>query len=538
MDLVDNQKEIVIKEWESESVENGLEKYLGYPSILKAVEDTELTSQVEALCRMLNKESVFLSGVAGAGKSFVINKFVRIMQDYFINQGVDPVDIDKKIVVTGATGSAAANIGGKTIHSALGLGICSTPIDPKQLLKRPYQKEIKLSPGFYSAYHALKPLEVLIIDEVSMLDSVFIDNIDVVLKTAKRSKEPFGGVTMVFVGDFMQLPPVRKEDVGFAFESEAWQELNPKLLFMSKSRRSQDNRLNVILNDMRNGVLSKETKQYIKEAKAREGQESYVRLFTKNSDVDSYNTKKLLEIKEPSFQYDAFIEPFFTNSLKSPNNNSKTIINGKAKALKQLGLVDNKGNKKILELKKGATVLITRNFFATDKKTKFLSQVVNGDVGVITEISKNVVTVKLNRNNVEVNIPHINSEQEFGVPYKINNDTEIIRDVFRIRYMPLKLCFATTVHKSQGQTLDGVVVDLSQCFTPGLGYVAISRVANLDNLSISKITRSSFDRDKKCADMSKKIEIEAKKNKDNFKSDIDKYEIILSTPDFLKVIWV
>lgn len=535
---MENQTDTIIKEGQPDTIDNGVEKYLGYPSILKAVEDTELTSQVEALCRMLNKESVFLSGVAGAGKTFVVNKFVRIMQDYFINQGVDPVDIDKKIVVTGATGNAAANIGGKTIHSALGLGICNTPIDPKQLLKSPYQKEIKLSPGFYSSYHSLKSLEVLVVDEVSMLDSVFIDNIDVILKTAKRSKEPFGGVTMIFVGDFMQLPPVRKDNVGFAFEAESWKELNPRLLFMSKSRRSQDDRLNVILNDMRNGVLSKETKQYIKEAKSREGKDSYVRLFTKNSDVDSYNNKKLMEIDEPTFQYDAYIEPVFYNGSKSPNNNNKSIINNKSKALKQLGLIDHKGNKKVLELKKGATVLITRNFHVTERKNGYRTQVVNGDVGIITEINKDNVTVKLNRSNLEVIIPHIYTEQDFGVPYKIDKEEEVRRDFFRVRYMPLKLCFATTVHKSQGQTLDGVVVDLSQCFTPGLGYVAISRVANLDNLCITKITRSSFDRDKKCADMSKQIELDAKKNKEEFKEDIDKYEIILSTPDFLRVIWI
>lgn len=557
--------------------------HMGYNSLMEAIEDTENTSQLEALGRMLNRESVFLSGVAGAGKSYVIERFVTILRNHYASMSDDPGDAAGKVVVTAATGMAATNIGGTTIHSYSGLGICSEPLDRSKLFDRDYQRGVKLSYGFFSAYRKMRNLEALVIDEVSMLNAVFIDNLDLVLRSAKKSEQPFGGVTMIFAGDFMQLPPVsgQYDKTEYAFESEAWKELNPKRLFMSKSRRSTDNRLNSILADMREGKLSEETKKYLTIAKENEEKDSYVRLFTRNKNVDDYNQQRLNELPGQPYIFTPEARPL--RHRLSPAT-PKTFDKSYKQTLGKLRVADEKGEIKPLALKVGAVVMVNRNSLMDSTIGRI--SVVNGDTGVVTgfNMESGVIKVKLNRNDAIVSVYRITEVAECGTPYKIpqgeqfshpvatysndpafgfssgaavvlnsateggadpnsntptNNSNKVItRDAVLARYYPLQLSFATTIHKSQGQTLNGVVVDLSNCFSPGLGYVALSRVSDLSTLKVSKIGRSAFLRSKKCAQFSLDTESEAKKNREDFIEQADIYDTIISSPLLLKVNWV
>ena len=529
-----------------------MDNFLGFKDIDDAIGSTNKTSQVEALSRIMSGDSVFLSGVAGAGKSFVINHAVDIMKDYFLNAGCDEKILRDVIAVTGATGLAAANLNGITIHSYSGLGVCNADIsdNPKKVFDKEFRDEVGISYGFFSSYKKMKNLRILIIDEVSMLSALFIDNLDTVLKMAKRSNKPFGGVTMVFVGDFMQLPPVAKngdheKSHMFAFEADSWKELNPKLLFMDKSRRSSDYRLNTILNDMRESKVSTDTKKYLSESMKRTAQDSYVRLFIKNMDVDKYNDEKLEKLNAPVHLAKSSPIPVIENKKISPN--LKELENIKKKKYesfyKQLMLPADG----IIKLKVGAVVTITHNF-AIDQYNFFA---VNGDTGVIVKTRTDSVDVRLNRNGKTVNIPYVTKRVSFGIPYKDNSVIEksasnrgndkvknrTVRDHIAIKYLPVKLSFATTIHKSQGQTLHGVVVDLRDCFLPGLGYVALSRVADLNNLVVSGIDKSAFRAFTKCSQMSKIVEEEAEKNSKEFSENRSMYNTFLENTQLLNVFW-
>lgn len=518
-----------------------MSNYLGFKDIDEAIASTSKTSQVEAVARIMTGDSVFLSGVAGAGKSFVINHVVEQMKEYFLNAGLEKSKLKDVIAVTGSTGLAAVNLNGTTIHSYSGLGICEVDIteDPKKCFDKDFRDANKISYGFLHAYRKLKNVRIIVIDEISMLSALFLDNLDSILKMAKRSNEPFGGVSMVFVGDFMQLPPVAKKDQHekshqFAFEANSWKELNPKVLFMDKPKRSADSRLNTILKDMRESTLSEETKEYLKMCKNNELKDSYVRLFMRNMDVDDYNRKKLAEINLPEEIFTASVRKRIFNHKNSPNlkDFDKMEKDQYKNQFKQLGLPEDG----ITRLKVGAVVLVTQNF-SDGVRDEF--KAVNGDTGVVVSKTSLGVKIKLNRTGEVVNIDYVTRLIPVGVPYKVTQDleTKTVKDFVEVTYLPVKLSFATTIHKSQGQTLHGVVVDLKNCFSPGLGYVAMSRVASLDNLVITGIDRSAFRSFAKCSEFSKKIEEEAEKNSIDFAERKREYVTILENTDMLNIFW-
>lgn len=549
---------------------------LGYSDLQNAIDDCEHTSQVEALARMLSNESVFLSGISGAGKSFVVSKFVSIMREYFARSGESAEESANKVVVLGATGIAAVNVGGMTVHSFTGLNLCNEPIDPKLYYNTTYRKNVGLSASPRFAETMIKKAEVVIVDEVSMLSGVFIDNMSLVMQKARGNNEPFGGATMVFVGDFMQLPPVSrgKEEVPMAFESDAWKELDPTLLFLSKPQRSTDKRLTKVLDDMRNVQLTSDTKKYLAECKVSarkdngmtdEDIQHYVRLFTTNKNVDNYNAKRLSQLSGKEHTYTAKVNPKYAIRFGSPNSNKsdKVLEREKERALKHVtnGFAE-------VSLKPGAVVIVNSNLAGSsvslvsraeeykEDDVSYSPYIVNGDSGVVQSCDDYSATVKINRTGDVVRIFPITQEVEFGAPYYISNTApfhvqqpkhgkngnmdkiSLVQDTFQVTSMPLRLGFAVTVHKSQGQTLHGVVVDLTKCFTPGLGYVALSRVANLDSLVVEKIGKSAFAVDKKCVEMSKKVEEEAKKNRDFFEKHQQEFDTLLTVPELtLQLFW-
>lgn len=448
-------------------IELSEDPYLGFKDLDQAFEECKITSQAEVLARLLNRENLFISGMAGAGKTAVINRFIELIDAEY--KGVF------NIAVTASTGIAATLISGSTIHSWAGFGVSKEPFDPSDL-----DYFIK------SKRKQFEQLDVLIIDEISMLPAYLFTKLNAALKYFRKNDEPFGGVQLVVIGDFLQLPPVnRKSDVDvdnrFVIETDDWKEADFKFCFLDKTYRATDERLKKILIEISKNSLSTESEELINErmfTKPDSGK-AYTTLFTTNKNVDKYNEEQLSLNPNPSRKY-----------IARNFGAAKEV----EKAYKKYNIPET------IELKVGATVILTKNL----KQPVALA---NGSIGVVQKILTEGVQVKFNNGHTEfINYRdnNITKKEEFLVNGKMQKIDVIVATVSQI---PLKLGYAITVHKSQGQTFDGVVMDLSNCFQEGLGYVALSRVRSIDDLVIQGINKKAY----KVSAKSQKITLYVKK---------------------------
>lgn len=388
-----------------------------------------------ALEIMLAGESVLLTGPAGAGKTFVLNQFIRLAK----SEG-------KRVSVTATTGLAATHLGGTTIHAWAGIGVLD-----------------ELPSGF--AEHVAKgrreiieKTDVLIIDEISMLHDYRLDMVDEVCRLVrKRPDEPFGGIQVILSGDFFQLPPINRGDSragGFVVGSQAWQELDPTICYLSEQHRQDDETLLTILDALRAGDLRRwHVEKLLERVEARPSDDgSLAELHTINIDVDKINNHKLegLEGDEIIFSQTT------TGSASYVENLQRSVLAPSE-----------------LHLKEGALVMAVKN--SPDHKY------VNGSIGTVVGFDPGT------------NYPEV----EFGRrTITMQPDTWELRDGDKkragITQIPLRLAWAITVHKSQGMTLDAARIDLRKAFVEGMGYVALSRVKNLDNLYLHGINRMAL----------------------------------------------
>jgi ATP-dependent DNA helicase PIF1 len=381
-------------------------------------------TQEQALEILKSGVNVFLTGEPGAGKTFTIN----IFRDWLKERGTN-------YAVTASTGIASTHIGGTTIHSWSGIGVKK---------KIAYHHAYDLHP---LAQEKIQRAKVLIIDEVSMLDAPTLDKVDFMLRALKNEELPFGGLQIVFVGDFFQLPPVsKKDDVEFAFEAESWVEAAPTVCYLTEQHRQSDAVFLDILKAMRNGQVTDEHKKILfsRAEKHSGATPSATQLYTHNIDVDIVNDDELRKLpgspsgyQGTSFGHPKLVEHLMRNCL-SPD---------------------------ILVLKVGARVMFTRN--------NFDAGYVNGTIGTITGFteSKDPLPIVLTKDGKTI-IPNRAQwvfEEEGAVKASFSQ-------------IPLRLAWAITVHKSQGMSLDEASMDLSNIFEYGQGYVAISRVRDLAGL--------------------------------------------------------
>ncbi len=391
-------------------------------------------TQEKALQILLSGVNVFLTGEPGSGKTYTINRFTEALKESWIYPSI-----------TASTGIAATHINGTTIHSWAGLGI------KEDLTDRDIETIIE---KFYIR-NRLENAKVLVIDEVSMLSAGVITNVDRVCRAARGQFKPFGGLQVIFVGDFFQLPPVMKGDadpVRFAFESPAWKEANPTVCYLTEQHRTQDPKFTAILTSLRNGTL---TREHIKVLKDREStppdMNKVTRLFTHNIDVDRINEKKLAELKTEKRIFKMRWEgnQYLVETLKKGCLSPETLV-----------------------LKIGALVMFTRN--------NFDEGYVNGTIGEVIGFNDNGnVLVKAKNGDV-----FSAGECEWQIQKREKGAT--------IWQIPLRLAWAITVHKSQGMSLDAATVDLSGAFEYGQGYVALSRVRSLDGLYIEGLNAKAL----------------------------------------------
>jgi len=381
-------------------------------------------TQKEALDILKMGHHVYLTGEAGAGKTHVLNEYIAWLREH----GIEPA-------VTASTGIAATHLGGGTIHSWSGIGVRDSINDDE--LDRMEQKR--------PLWKRLNETRVLIIDEISMLSGEFFDMTDQVLRYIRRNEKPFGGMQLVCSGDFFQLPPVTRDgrEYRYAFESEAWSELNPVMCYLAEQHRHEEGKFLDILSAIRRQEVMEEAYELLSQRRQADTKhaDDITRLFTHNRDVDSLNEKRLSQLpdKEETFEMQTA---------------------GRAQYVEQL--IRGCLAPELLRLKKGAEVMFVKN--------DPMHQYVNGTQGKVIKFKEREVVVETRGGETIHVIP---------ASWKREEDGKILAEITQI---PLRLAWAITVHKSQGMTLDEAEIDLSQCFVPGQGYVALSRVRQLEGL--------------------------------------------------------
>lgn len=414
-------------------------------------------TQDRALDILKTGANVFLTGEPGAGKTHVINKYIAWLEAAGLN-----------VAVAASTGIAATHIGGMTIHSWSGIGIKDSlsPYDLDQITTK--EKIVKRA----------RNAHVLVIDEISMLDGGVMEMVDKILKTVRQSAEPFGGLQIVMVGDFFQLPPVTRQGdmMRYAFESNAWLHSKPLVCYITEQYRQDDELLLGLLGSIRRNEIEEDHYTLLQEQTeiAFEHIEP-TRLYTHNADVDAVNNAKLAEIPGAGKQY------------RMNGSGRKPLIEG---------LVKNCLSPETLILKEDAMVMCTKNNFEAGYVNGTLARVVKFVEGlpVIETADGTQITIK-------------------PTTWEIVEDKKVLAS---IEQLPLRLAWAITVHKSQGMSLDAAEIDLSKAFVYGQGYVALSRVRTLDGLKVLGMHPNALQVDPKIVMQDKKFHAESEIADDAF----------------------
>jgi len=384
-------------------------------------------TQKDALNLLKLGHNVYLTGPAGSGKTHLLNQYI----DYLKQQKVS-------VGITASTGIAATHMGGSTIHSWSGMGIKDTITTPEihDLMKRSYlRKRFLLT-------------KVLIIDEVSMLHAHQLDIVDAICRGFKRNYEPFGGMQVIMSGDFFQLPPVVKggDKPTYVTDAEVWNNMRLQICYLDEQFRQSDRSFLRVLSDIRSGQVNEDTVEVLSERldKVPEGYSKPTKLFTHNADVDAINKKELDGLNGEPHDY-----------LMVGRGSPKII-----ETLRKSCLAPEK-----LTLKVGAQVMFVKNNWDVGY--------VNGTLGEVIGFDKEDHPKVRTFDGAEIVLD--------ASSWEVKEENV---ELAAISQIPLRLAWAITVHKSQGMSLDAAEVDLSRSFVPGQGYVALSRLRNLNGLKL------------------------------------------------------
>ena len=397
--------------------------------------------------------SLFLTGKAGTGKTTFLREVVCYTK--------------KKCIVLAPTGIAAVNAGAMTIHSFFQFGLgpfVQGVIEPKS--------DFRINK---SKLELIRHLQLLIIDEVSMVRADLMDHIDVELRRIRRNSKPFGGVQLLMIGDLQQLPPIAHggEDellrqyykTLYFFSSAALKSMKYSCIELKNVYRQTDRHFIDILNHARNCTL---TSQDISDLNARyipgfspKPEDGYIRLMTHNRQVDYVNETELEKLDSEPYTFVAAVTGTF------PEESYPTADS--------------------LTLKKGAQVMFIKN----DPERRFI----NGTLGEVKSIDKNSIAVRLAESGAIIDVEPMEWQ---NIRYQFDEESKEIssKQIGRFKQYPLKAAWAITVHKSQGLTFDKAIIDVHAAFSPGQAYVALSRCRTLDGLVLSSpVSASVFMRD-------------------------------------------
>jgi len=421
--------------------------------------------------------NIFLTGPAGSGKTFLLNKYIN-----YLKKG------DIEVSITASTGIAATHLNGRTIHSWSGIGI-SEEMTEKQI-KNLKEKDILVS--------RIISAKVLIIDEVSMLNAKRLDLIDRVCQAFRQDFRPFGGMQVVLCGDFFQLPPVARgaEDKRFITESEVWKNSDIKICYLEEQYRQDDEKFLKVLNAIRNNSAGKETYEELQKRinKKIKSKIKPTKLHTHKVDVDSYNNFELEKIKGKES----------VHMMKSEGNDF--LI----KNLKDTYCLA----PETLKLKVDAVVMFVKNNFA--------KKYVNGTIGKVIAYDDTYPVIETFSGDIITAYPE---------RWMIEEGGEVLASVDQV---PLRLAWAITVHKSQGMSLDCAEIDLSKTFEYGMGYVALSRVRSLAGIKLIGINEMALKVNEKAIILDKELIQKSKHDLAAFMS-IKRKELKENQKKFLKI---
>jgi len=413
--------------------------------------------QQQALKILKSGANVFLTGSAGTGKTFLLNQFIQ----YLKGEGI-------KVGITASTGIASTHIGGNTIHSWAGIGIAKSIRDPK------IKKFLK---GKNPKWKEIRDTKVLIIDEISMIDSQRLALIDSVCREVKDPFLPFGGIQVITCGDFFQLPPINdnpNEKLEFAYDSTAWKKANFNVCYLQKQYRQDDQEFVDILNDIRNNKADEKTLKKIKTRlnKNIDGFKKVTKLYSHNRNVDEINNLELSKIKGLEREY----QMSYSGTLKLVDSLKKNCLAPET-----------------LKLKKGAIVMFVKN--------NFKEGYVNGTLGTVIGFDNEDFPIIRTIKGREITVPR----EKWG----IEKNEKVVASIWQI---PLRLAWAITIHKSQGMSLDAAEIDLSKSFDYGMGYVALSRVRRLDSIKLIGINENALKVNKDILEKNKEFILLSKEN--------------------------
>ncbi len=396
--------------------------------------------------------NIYLTGKAGTGKTTFLHKLKEISP--------------KRMVVVAPTGVAAINAGGVTIHSFFQMPF--GPILPERLdaPSRPNEKNQFIRKFNKRKINIIRSLDLLVIDEISMVRADLLDGIDNVLRKYKNRTLPFGGVQLLMIGDLQQLAPVVKEhewnllrnyyETVFFFSSKAFQQSESISIELKHIYRQQDNKFIKILNEIREDKLSeasvKELQKRFKKDYIPDKDDGYITLTTHNASANRINEEQLKKVKTKVHTFEAEVRGQFPEHAYPAEE--------------------------FLKLKSGAQVMFIKNDSSLEKLYY------NGKIGIITDIDEEGIYVKCKDEDEAI---HVEQEMWENIKYTINDRSkEIEEDVAGsfIQY-PLRLAWAITIHKSQGLTFEKAIIDAQAAFAHGQTYVALSRCKTLEGLILS-----------------------------------------------------
>jgi len=409
-------------------------------------------TQAEALNILKSGRNVYITGAAGSGKTHVLNEYISYLKE----RGVT-------IAVTASTGIAATHIGGMTIHSWSGIGI-------KDDLSK---NDIELLIQKEHLWRRYDKTKVLVIDETSMIHPKMFDALDRLARAMKGSEKVFGGMQVVISGDFFQLPPIVKDrSTAYVDSSEAWKEMDVRVCYLEEQYRQEDLSLENILGEIRDGEISIQTQEILKEMTdaPNKPKNEPTKLYTHNVDVDSVNEARLTKLPGQVFSYQ---------------------MNTRGKANLVTSLRKSILAPEVLNLKEGAVVMFVKN--------NFEEGYVNGTLGKVVEFEEGVPVVETYAGRKI----HVTS-----VTWEVESEGKVLAAADQL---PLRLAWAITVHKSQGVSLDAAEIDLSKSFVPGQGYVALSRLRSLEGLTLLGLNRMALSVDPYVLELNKRLVSESAK---------------------------
>ena len=379
------------------------------------------------------KENIFLTGGPGTGKSFLIAEYLKREK--------------KEVPVIASTGSSAILVGGRTFHSFFRLGIMQGGV--QATLERAL-KDRRLK-------KRLKNVSTVVIDEVSMLSSEALICAETIARRVRKCDEPWGGIRIITVGDFAQLPPVSqgsKRD--WCFLGEVWARSKFRKVILNEVKRTEDQEFLEILEDIRWAKKTTRVSEFLNSRLTRDEKigENVPRVFPRRAQTDAFNIARLTELKDSGRSY-------------------KTVYDGDPKYIERL--MKDAPIPPVLELKNNALVMLRTN----DSEQRF----VNGTVGIVVKMKDSVIVVKVNGQRIKVE------------PFKfsiLNADGE---EAATARNFPMTLAYANTIHKVQGTTLDRIHVSLKGLWEPGQAYVALSRARSSQGITLMDWDENSIQAD-------------------------------------------